>query len=133
MQKKVLVSAPCKDADNMVVLGVNHDKLSSEDRVVSIGSCTTNCLAPIAKILDENFGIKSGFMTTIHSYTNDQRIIDDQVQSLAHTHVGSSPIVGPFFFWTTILLFAFLRLRSAIQDLFLSLCSLGRLRMIPRG
>ena len=91
--KKVLVSAPCKDADNMVVLGVNHDKLSSEDRVVSIGSCTTNCLAPIAKILDENFGIKSGFMTTIHSYTNDQRIIDGGHKDLRRARAAAMSII----------------------------------------
>jgi glyceraldehyde 3-phosphate dehydrogenase len=74
--KKVIVSAPCKDADKMIVYGVNHQNLTSDDEVISIGSCTTNCLAPIAKILDEKLGIESGFMTTIHSYTNDQRIID---------------------------------------------------------
>jgi glyceraldehyde 3-phosphate dehydrogenase len=91
--KKVLVSAPCKDADNTVVLGVNHATLSSEDRVVSIGSCTTNCLAPIAKILDENFGIKSGFMTTIHSYTNDQRIIDGGHKDLRRARAASMSII----------------------------------------
>ncbi len=91
--KKVLVSAPCKDADNMVVLGVNHDKLSSEDRVVSIGSCTTNCLVPIAKILDENLGIKSGFMTTIHSYTNDQRIIDGGHKDLRRARAAAMSII----------------------------------------
>lgn len=91
--KKVLVSAPCKNADNMVVLGVNHDKLSSEDRVVSIGSCTTNCLAPIAKILDENFGIKRGFMTTIHSYTNDQRIIDGGHKDLRRARAAAMSII----------------------------------------
>ena len=74
--KKVIVSAPCKNADKTVVFGVNHQHLSNKDKVISISSCTTNCLAPIAKILDDNLGIKSGFMTTIHSYTNDQRIID---------------------------------------------------------
>ena len=91
--KKVLVSAPCKNADNTVVLGVNHDKLSSEDRVISIGSCTTNCLAPIAKILDENFGIKSGFMTTIHSYTNDQRIIDGGHKDLRRARAAAMSII----------------------------------------
>jgi glyceraldehyde 3-phosphate dehydrogenase len=91
--KKVLVSAPCKDADNTVVLGVNHNTLSSEDRVVSIGSCTTNCLAPIAKILDENFGIKSGFMTTIHSYTNDQRIIDGGHKDLRRARAAAMSII----------------------------------------
>ena len=69
--KKVIVSAPCKNADKTVVFGVNHQHLSDKDKVISISSCTTNCLAPIAKILDDNLGIKSGFMTTIHSYTND--------------------------------------------------------------
>ena len=72
---KVIVSAPCKDADKTVVFGVNHNILSSNDKIISISSCT-QIVAPIAKILDDNLGIKSGFMTTIHSYANDQRIID---------------------------------------------------------
>jgi glyceraldehyde 3-phosphate dehydrogenase len=91
--KKVVVSAPCKDADNTIILGVNHDKLSSEDKVISIGSCTTNCLAPIAKILDDNFGIKSGFMTTIHSYTNDQRIIDGGHDDLRRARAAAMSII----------------------------------------
>ncbi len=74
--KKVLVSAPSKGADITVVYGVNHDKLQPRHEVISNASCTTNCLAPVAKILNDLCGIQSGFMTTIHSYTNDQRILD---------------------------------------------------------
>lgn len=74
--KKVLVSAPCKNADSTIVYGVNHQNLEKEHKVISIGSCTTNALAPIANILDKNFGIEKGFMTTIHAYTNDQRVLD---------------------------------------------------------
>lgn len=91
--KKVLVSAPCKEADNTIVLGVNHDQISKEDRIISIGSCTTNCLVPIAKILDENFGIRSGFMTTIHSYTNDQRIIDGGHRDLRRARAAAMSII----------------------------------------
>jgi glyceraldehyde 3-phosphate dehydrogenase len=74
--KKVLVSAPSKGADLTVVYGVNHDKLKAKHEVISNASCTTNCLAPVAKVLNDLCGIQSGFMTTIHSYTNDQRILD---------------------------------------------------------
>ena len=74
--KRVLVSAPSKGADLTVVYGVNHDKLTKDHLVVSNASCTTNCLAPVAKVLHELCGIQSGFMTTIHAYTNDQRILD---------------------------------------------------------
>ena len=74
--KRVLVSAPSKGADLTVVYGVNHDKLTKEHLIVSNASCTTNCLAPVAKVLHELCGIQSGFMTTIHSYTNDQRMLD---------------------------------------------------------
>ena len=75
--KKVLISAPAKQHDGTFVKGVNFDEYdSSKHNVVSIGSCTTNCLAPVAKVLHDTFGIKRGFMTTIHSYTNDQRILD---------------------------------------------------------
>ena len=74
--KRVLVSAPSKGADLTVVYGVNHDKLKSEHKVVSNASCTTNCLAPVAKVLNDLVGIKSGFMTTIHAYTNDQNVLD---------------------------------------------------------
>ena len=74
--KRVLVSAPSKGADLTVVYGVNHDKLKAEHKVVSNASCTTNCLAPVAKVLNDLVGIKSGFMTTIHAYTNDQSMLD---------------------------------------------------------
>ncbi len=74
--KKVLISAPGKNEDLMVVYGVNSDKLTAEHEVVSNASCTTNCLAPMAKALNDAIGIESGFMTTIHSYTGDQRIVD---------------------------------------------------------
>ena len=74
--KRVLVSAPSKGADLTVVYGVNHDKLKPEHKIVSNASCTTNCLAPVAKVLNDLVGIKSGFMTTIHAYTNDQNVLD---------------------------------------------------------
>jgi glyceraldehyde 3-phosphate dehydrogenase len=74
--KRVLVSAPSKGADLTVVYGVNHEKLKPEHKVVSNASCTTNCLAPVAKVLNDLVGIKSGFMTTIHAYTNDQNVLD---------------------------------------------------------
>ncbi len=75
--KKVILTVPAKDQiDNMIVLGVNDDALRDTDVCVSNASCTTNCLAPVAKVLHDNFGIESGFMNTIHSYTNDQIILD---------------------------------------------------------
>jgi len=75
--KKVLLTVPAKDEiDNTIVLGVNDEKLKAEDRIVSNASCTTNCLAPIVKVLNDSFGVKRGLMTTVHSYTNDQRILD---------------------------------------------------------
>ncbi len=75
--KKVVLTAPAKDAiDATIVMGVNHQTLKSTDLIVSNASCTTNCLAPVAKVLHDKFGIKEGLMTTIHSYTNDQRILD---------------------------------------------------------
>ena len=74
--KRVLVSAPAENADATIVYGVNHDKLTKEHLVVSNGSCTTNCLAPVAKVLNDAIGIEHGFMTTIHSYTGDQPTLD---------------------------------------------------------
>jgi len=75
--KKVILTVPAKDQiDRMIVLGVNDEELSSEDTCVSNASCTTNCLAPVVKVLNDNFGFETGFMTTIHSYTNDQMILD---------------------------------------------------------
>ena len=73
---RVLVSAPSKGADNTIVYGVNDDTLSGDDLIVSNGSCTTNCLAPVAKVLNDSFGIVTGFMTTVHSYTGDQPTLD---------------------------------------------------------
>jgi glyceraldehyde 3-phosphate dehydrogenase len=74
--KRVLVSAPAEGADMTVVYGVNHDKLTKDHLVVSNGSCTTNCLAPVAKVINDLVGIETGFMTTIHAYTGDQRTVD---------------------------------------------------------
>jgi glyceraldehyde 3-phosphate dehydrogenase len=76
--KKIIISAPAKDADiPSFILGVNEDSYNPEkDNIVDMGSCTTNCLAPIVKVIDDNFGIVNGYMTTVHSYTNDQRILD---------------------------------------------------------
>jgi glyceraldehyde 3-phosphate dehydrogenase len=74
--KKVLISAPGKDEDLTVVYGVNHDLLKAEHKIVSNASCTTNCLAPVAYVLDKEIGIKNGFMTTIHAYTGDQNTVD---------------------------------------------------------
>lgn len=74
--KKVLISAPGTDVDATVVYGVNHDVLKSSDTIVSNASCTTNCLAPVAKVLNDVVGIERGYMTTIHSYTGDQRVLD---------------------------------------------------------
>ncbi len=74
--KRVLISAPAKGVDLTVVYGVNHDKLTAEHKIVSNASCTTNCLAPVAKVLNDAIGIERGLMTTIHAYTNDQKILD---------------------------------------------------------
>jgi glyceraldehyde 3-phosphate dehydrogenase len=74
--KKVLISAPGKNVDLTVVYGVNHDKLTAEHTIVSNASCTTNCLAPVAKVLNDAIGIERGLMTTVHAYTNDQKILD---------------------------------------------------------
>lgn len=75
--KKVLISAPGKGDLKTIVYNVNHETLTSEDKVVSGASCTTNCLAPVAKVLNDKFGIVKGFMTTVHAYTNDQNILDN--------------------------------------------------------
>jgi glyceraldehyde 3-phosphate dehydrogenase len=74
--RKVLISAPAKGVDLTVVYGVNHDKLEAGHNIVSNASCTTNCLAPVAKVLNDTFGIERGLMTTVHAYTNDQKILD---------------------------------------------------------
>ena len=74
--KRVLISAPAKGVDLTVVYGVNHEKLTADHKVVSNASCTTNCLAPFAKVLNDAIGIERGLMTTVHAYTNDQKILD---------------------------------------------------------
>ena len=78
--KKVLISAPAKGVDLTVVYGVNHDKITGDMTIISNASCTTNCLAPVAKVLNDSIGIERGLMTTVHAYTNDQKILD-QVHS----------------------------------------------------
>lgn len=74
--KKVIVSAPAENPDVTIVLGVNEKQLKKEHKIISMGSCTTNCLAPVVKVLDDNFGIDKGYMTTVHAYTNDQALVD---------------------------------------------------------
>ncbi len=90
--KKVLVSAPCKGASN-IVFGVNHKNLNSKDKVISAASCTTNCLAPVAKVLNDNFGIEMGFMTTIHSYTTDQRLLDNSHKDLRRARAATNSMI----------------------------------------
>jgi len=92
--KKVLLSVPPKDAiDAVIVVGVNDDTLKSIDCIVSNASCTTNCLAPVAKVLHENFGIKRGLMTTIHAYTNDQAVLDLPHSDLRRARAAAHSII----------------------------------------
>jgi len=91
--KKVIVSAPCKNADKTIVFGVNEKKISKNDKVISAASCTTNCLAPVADVLNKNFGIKNGFMTTIHAFTSDQRILDNSHKDLRRARSASQSII----------------------------------------
>ena len=91
--KKVIVSAPCKNADKTIVYGVNENELKKNDNIISAGSCTTNCLAPVAHVLNENFEIEKGFMTTIHSFTSDQRILDNSHKDLRRARSASQSIV----------------------------------------
>lgn len=91
--KKVLISAPGTDVDLTVVYGVNHQKITKDMTVISNASCTTNCLAPIAHILDKNIGIKRGFMTTIHSYTGDQRLVDTAHKDLHRARAGAVSMI----------------------------------------
>ena len=91
--KKVLISAPSPDADATIVYGVNNDALKASDTVISIGSCTTNCLAPIAKALNDTIGIEHGFVTTIHSYTADQNIVDGSHKDLRRARAGGLSMV----------------------------------------
>ncbi len=102
--KKVIVSAPCINADKTIVFGVNEIELKKNDNIISAASCTTNCLAPVAHVLNKNFEIERGFMTTIHSFTTDQRILDNShrdprrarsaSQSIVPTSTGASKTVG---------------------------------------
>ena len=102
--KKVIVSAPCKNADKTIVFGVNEKVLTKSDQIISAASCTTNCLAPVVNILNKNFEIEKGFMTTIHSFTSDQRILDNShkdprrarsaSQSIVPTSTGASKTIG---------------------------------------
>jgi glyceraldehyde 3-phosphate dehydrogenase len=102
--KKVLISAPAKGVDLTVVYGVNHDQLTADHKIVSNASCTTNCLAPVAKVLNDAIGIERGLMTTIHAYTNDQKILDQihpdlrraraAAMSMIPTTTGAARAVG---------------------------------------
>ena len=102
--KKVIVSAPCKNADKTIVFGVNEDVLTKKDQIISAASCTTNCLAPVANVLHKSFEIEKGFMTTIHAFTSDQRILDNShkdprrarsaSQSIVPTSTGASKAIG---------------------------------------
>ncbi|MBD1156564.1 type I glyceraldehyde-3-phosphate dehydrogenase [Pelagibacterales bacterium SAG-MED20] len=102
--KKVIVSAPCKNADKTIVYGVNQNLLSKDDQIISAASCTTNCLAPVANVLNKSFEIEKGFMTTIHAFTSDQRILDNShkdprrarsaSQSIVPTSTGASKAIG---------------------------------------
>jgi glyceraldehyde 3-phosphate dehydrogenase len=92
--KKVIISAPAKNEDITIVLGVNDDKYDPQKhRIISNASCTTNGLAPVAKVLQQNFGIVKGFMTTIHSYTNDQRILDQQHKDLRRARSAAMSLI----------------------------------------
>jgi glyceraldehyde 3-phosphate dehydrogenase len=91
--KKVIVSAPCKNADKTIVYGVNEKTLKKTDNIISTASCTTNCLAPVANILNNNFKIEKGFMTTIHAFTSDQRILDNSHKDLRRARSASQSIV----------------------------------------
>ena len=90
--KKVLVSAPCKGAIN-IVFGVNHNVLKKSDQVISAASCTTNCLAPVAHVINDEFGIERGFMTTIHSYTTDQRLLDNSHKDLRRARSAPNSMI----------------------------------------
>ena len=91
--KKVIVSAPCKNADKTIVYGVNHKSISKNDLVISAASCTTNCLAPVAYVLNKEFKIEKGFMTTVHSYTSDQRLLDNSHKDLRRARSAGQSIV----------------------------------------
>ena len=91
--KKVIVSAPCKNADRTIIYGVNENEIKKNDKIISAASCTTNCLAPVVEILHKNFIIEKGFMTTIHAYTSDQRILDNSHKDLRRARTANLSIV----------------------------------------
>jgi len=91
--KRVIVSAPCKNSDKTIVYGVNHKKINKNDLIISAASCTTNCLAPVAYLLNKEFKIEKGFMTTIHSYTSDQRLLDNSHKDLRRARSAGQSIV----------------------------------------
>lgn len=91
--KKILVSAPCKDADGTIVYGVNHDSIRAEDKILSNASCTTNCLAPVAKALNDTVGIEAGYMTTIHAYTGDQPTLDSSHKDLRRARAAAMSMI----------------------------------------
>lgn len=91
--KRVLVSAPATGADITVVYGVNHDKISPDHKVISNGSCTTNCLAPVADVLHQGIGIEAGYMTTVHSYTGDQRLVDTLHKDLRRARAAALAMI----------------------------------------
>jgi len=91
--KKVIISATAKNCDATIILGVNHNKLNKRNRVISMASCTTNCLAPVAKVLQDSFGIKKGFMTTVHAYTPNQKILDTPHKKLRRGRAGAVNII----------------------------------------
>ena len=92
--QKVLLTVPAKDeVDATIVLGVNGDSLESSDQVISNASCTTNCLAPVAKVLNDSFGVKRGVMTTVHAYTNDQRLADVPHSDLRRARAATENII----------------------------------------
>ena len=91
--KRVLISAPAKGVSKTIVYGVNHDVLTADDDIVSNASCTTNCLAPVAKVMNDTVGIERGFMTTIHSYTNDQRMLDQIHKDMRRARAGAANII----------------------------------------
>ena len=91
--KKVIISAPGKDVDFTVVQGVNSSELKKEHNIISNGSCTTNCLAPVAMVLEKNFGIEYGYMTTIHSYTGDQKLLDTLHKDLRRARASGDSMI----------------------------------------
>ena len=92
--KKVVLCAPGGDIDKTIVMGINHDEYNpNEHHIISNASCTTNCLAPIAKVLHENFGIENGFMTTVHAYTSDQRLLDHSHKDLRRARAAGTSII----------------------------------------